>query len=294
MKEQSLSDAVNIMLTPQFYTLKREKLPLKYLYQAKNIATSLFDGFLENAQKYDYLVYKEKDEWIFLAYDLEAISNFLVSKGIKLEQIGKIFFAQQASAYFTAPVLLGEKDALVSLDNTVVIIPQNALQNKSGILDFDNSFTPKTGVTPVGTHSSVLRKKQTIGLTVFFALFAFMFFVEGWRYSHNSQATQEEMQMLLEEHPSLQSQYTRESIAVKYKTIDKNERRKREIVKVLAGMIFKGVKVASFDLNEKAFKVEFSCSNAKVAKRLAELAKKVKFTSAKIITGNSVYIEEKL
>ena len=294
MKEQSLSHSVNIMLTPQFYTLKKEKLPLKYLYQAKKIAPSLFDGFLEDAQKYEYLVYKEEDEWVFIAYDMEAISNFLSSKGIKPEQVSKIFFSQQVSASFAAPVLLGEKEALVSLNGTVTVLPQAALKENSEILTFDDSFTPKTGVAPQGAHGSVLSKKQTIGLTAFFMLFAFMFLVEGWRYTHDFQETEEEMQVLLEEHPSLQSDYTRKSIAEKYRSIDTNERKKRDVVKTLAGMIFKGVKVGSFSLNEKAFNVDFICSDAKVAKRLVELAKKVEFRSVKIMTGNVVHIEEKL
>jgi len=294
MKEQTLSHTVNIMLTPQFYTLKKEKLPLKYLYQAKRIAPSLFDGLFENSEKYDYLVYKEEEEWIFIAYDPEAISDFLLSKSIKPEQVSKIFFAQQASSSFAAPVLLGEKDALVSLDNTVVVIPQTALPENNDTLSFDENFTPKRGVTLEGTHSSVLSKKQTIGLAGFFTLFALMFFAEGWRYTHDSQATQEEMQTLLEENPSLQSDYTRKSIAAKYQAIDKNERRKRDVVKTLAGMIFKGVKIGSFKLNEKAFKIEFVCSDAKVAKRLVQLAKKSEFNSAKVVAGNVVHIEEKL
>ena len=294
MKEHSLSHSVNIMLTPQFYTLKKEKLPVKYLYQAKKIAPSLFDGLVEDIQKYDYLVYKEEDEWVFIAYDLEVISNFLLSKGIKPEQVVKIFFAQQASSSFTGPVLLGEREALISLDNTVVIVPQVALKENDDILLFGDSFTPKTGVTLQGVHGSILNKKQTMGLAAIFILFSFMFFVEGWRYAHDSQAIEEEMQVLLEEHPSLQSEYTRESIATKYRTIDKNERKKREVVKTLAGMIFKGVKVGSFKLNEKEFKIEFVCSDAKVAKRLVQLAKKVTFNSAKVMTDNVVHIEEKL
>ena len=100
--------------------------------------------------------------------------------------------------------------------------------------------------------------------------------------------------MLLEKYPSLQSQYSRENIAAKYQTIDKSERRKREVVKTLAGMIFKGVKVGSFSLNEKTFKVDFICSDAKVAKRLVQLAKKSEFNSAKIVMGNTVHIEEVL
>ena len=47
MEDVSLAHSVNVMLTPQFYTLKKEELPVKYLYQAKRIAPSLFDGLLE-------------------------------------------------------------------------------------------------------------------------------------------------------------------------------------------------------------------------------------------------------
>jgi len=294
MKQQSLSYPVNIMLTPQFYALKKEKLPLKYLYQAKKIAPSLFDGFLDDSQKYEYFVYKEEDEWIFIAYDPKAISDFLLSKGIKPEQIAKIFFAQQVSDFFTAPVLLGEKELLISLNRTVAVVPRIAMKEKSETLIFDDSFTPKTGVSLQGAHGSVLSNKQTIGLAVFFMLFAFMFFMEGWRYTNDSKATQEEMQILFDDYPSLQSQYTRDSIAAKYNLIDKNERKKREIVKTLAAMIFKGVKVRSFSMNEKIFKADFICSDSKVAKRFIQLAKKAKFSSAKSTAGNEVHIEEKL
>ena len=44
MKQVTLSESVNVMLPPQFYTLKKEALPLRYAYQAKKIAPSLFEG----------------------------------------------------------------------------------------------------------------------------------------------------------------------------------------------------------------------------------------------------------
>ena len=80
MKQVTLSHAVNIMLTPQFYTLKKEALPVRYTYQAKRIAPSLFDGLLEEGKHYEYMVWREGEEWIFLAYDLEMIAAFLETK----------------------------------------------------------------------------------------------------------------------------------------------------------------------------------------------------------------------
>jgi len=294
MPAQSLSDTVNIMLSPQFYTLKKETLPLKYAFQAKKIAPSLFDGLLENTENYDYFVYREEEAWVFIAYDPEAINHFLVSKGIRPEQVGKIFFAQQALDAFTAPVLLGAKDALAAIDGSVVLIPQSALQEGAETLTPDECFTPKHGVVLQGAFNSLLSKKQAIALAALFTLFALAFFAEGWRYSRGSEVTKAEIEALIEEYPALQSQYTRKSIAEKYRAIDKNERKKRDTVKTLGAMMFKGVTVDTFKIDDKGFSVRFKCSDAKVAKHLKELSKKEGFSSVKTLTGNIVQIKGKL
>jgi len=282
MEDVSLSSTVNVMLTPQFYTLKKETLPVKYLYEAKKIAPSLFDGLLEAGSSYRYLVFKEEESWVFIAYDPEKISDFLISKGIQPEQVSKLFFAQQALVSFSAPVLLGKKEALVVLDDTVTVVPQAVLREETRPLVFDRSFTPRTGVSLEGTYGSIFSLKQALVLAAVFISFAAIFFVEGWRYSNASEAGTEEMQRLLEAYPSMQSEIQRKNIAAKYRMIDTTERKKREMIRVLSKMIFKGVTLTSFTLNEKHFKAQFSCSNDKVAKRLKELAEKEKLHTSKV------------
>ena len=291
MKRVFLSHSVNVMLTPQYYTLKKEELPVKYLYQAKKIAPSLFDGLLEEVGSYEYLVYKEEDKWVFIAYNPGQIRSLLLSKGINPEQVGKIFFAQQAAEHFKAPVLLGENEALVALDNTVVVVPQAALDEDAEPIPFTNNFTPKTGITLQGAYGSLLSMKQAFALALVFLLFAGMFFVEGARYSKGSTAIQKEMQELSEAYPSLQSRIQRESIADKYRSIDSKERRKREIIKSLSGLIFKGATLNSLLINDKGFKAQFACSDEKVAKRLSQLAKKEKFQKVKHTGSNNVEIK---
>ena len=110
----------------------------------------------------------------------------------------------------------------------------------------------------------------------------------------NTKETFSEIEALLEEYPSLQSEYTRKSIAEKYRKIDKNERAKRDHIKILGSMIFKGVKVKSFKMDEKGFVVQYACDSAKVAKRLRELAKKEGYRNIKTLTGNILQIEETL
>ncbi len=295
MDKVTLSHDVNVMLTPQFYTLKKEPLPVKYAYQAKRIAPSLFEGLLAEGKAYEYMVWKEEEEWVFLAYDLEMITAFLEEKGFVLEHISKLFFAQQSADLFTDPLLLGSNEALVFLDNLIVVVPKVALgDNEDTFLHFDDSFTPKKGITLQSAYGSILTLRQSAVLASVFGLMALLFFIEGSRYSGNSKAIQVQMEEMLEAYPSLASKYTRDSIVTKYKTLDSIERKKRETIKTLAGMIFKGVTLNAFEMNDEKFSVHFSCEDAQVFKRVKALAKKNKFKTVNVSRGHDLKIEGSL
>jgi len=286
----TLTDSVNVMLTPQFYTIKREALPVNYMYQAKRIAPSLFEGLLDKAENYEYFIIKEQDTWLFIAYNMEAIKVFLKEKNFALEYISKLYFAEQVVSQFTKPVLLGEKEALVNLNGTAVVVPRGALDEEEGTIKINNQFLPKKGISLAET-ASLISFKQAISFAIIFILFSVIFIVEGLRYDGNTAEMEEEMRLLLENYPSLQSTYTRESVAVKYKKIDQKERKKREIIKALSLMIFKGATLTSLSIDDKKFNAIFSCENAKIIQKLKELAKREKFNTIKIANENRLRIE---
>lgn len=296
MDRVDMSDSVSIMLTPQFYTLKKEILPVKYEYQAKKIAPAIFDGLLSYGKSYEYLVYKEKDEaeWTLIAYDIDMISSFLLSKGFVLEKISKIFFAQQVVSMLDNPLYIGESEALVSLEGSVVVVPSLVLsEDEKQYLKFDNSFTPNRGVGIKSASNSLITTKQSIILSSIFVAFAIMLFVEGLEYSNTNQA-KAKMQELFAEYPSLESSYTRDSIIKKYKKLDKSERNKRDIVKKISTMIFNGVSLGSLDIDDKGFKVRLVCKDAKVAKNIVELSSKEGFKTLNIAGSNDVLVEGSL
>jgi hypothetical protein len=63
------------------------------------------------------------------------------------------------------------------------------------------------------------------------------------------------------------------------------------MIKTLSGMIFKGVTLTSLEMNEKMFKVQFSCEDAQVAKRVKALAKKNQLNILAVAGSNDVKIE---
>jgi len=294
MGRVDLPGSVNIMLTPEFYTLKREELPVKYAYQAKKIAPSLFDGLLEDGGVYEYTVFKEDGHWSFIAYDINRITTFLESKGIRADQIGKIYFAQQSVDKFSKPLLLGEKKILNVLDNTVVVVPRMSVGLESDSIDtltFDNTFTPANGgVNVKGSSSDLLSQKQALTLASIFILFAGIFIVEGMRYSGGN-GENNELASLYEEYPSLKSTYTRQGIIDKYRTINKIERKKRDIIKSLSGMIFKGVTLIKVDIGDQNFKAEYMCKTPNAVKHVKNLAKKAHFHTSNTKEKNKLIIE---
>jgi len=290
MESISPEGMVDVMLTPQFYTMKRETLPVKYAYQARKIAPSLFDGLLEEHGVYDYFVYREGGSWIFIAYDTEEITDFLKEKGIPSEKVGRLFFAQQALEHFSAPVRLGEKEFLSVIDRTVVVVPGQAFP-KTEALSFDEGFRPERGVRLEAGGVSLFTRRQAVVLSVILLFFGMIWLIEGWRYGQKNHRLKMELETLHRDHPALQSAYARESVASKYRAIDKRERRKREIVGKIAGLIFKGVTLTRFELNEKRFKAHFSVKGQETEKRLDMLVKSAGFRKHKDVSGNRVVIE---
>lgn len=292
MKHVSLSEPVNIMLTPQFYTMTKEVLPVSYAYQAKRFAGSLFDGLLEREGTYEFFVYKEDEHWTFIAYDIDMIISFLQTKGFHSGDVSKIFFAQQSVDEFTAPYILSDQDALVALDETIVVVPANALSSEEPTsLKFDRQFTPKKGVSLEDASSSIFTLKQAILVSSFFIFFAMMFLIEGSRYGGENGSAEEELQALYAEYPSLQSRYTREGILSKYRELDKTERVKRDAVKKLSAMLFKGVTLTSFYMDHKSVKANFSCVNEQIAQRVENLGKQAQFKVSKTKGGKDLRME---
>ena len=297
MEHINVDKSINIMLSPQFYTLKREALPVKYAYQAKKIAPSLFEGLLENKGTYEYAVFKEEDDWVFVAYNIEEITAFLTSKGIPPEKIAKVYFAQESVTAFSLPVLLNEKEVLTVLDNTVVVVPKIALNLEDiRTKQFDDSFTPiKGGITIKGGTNipSLFTHQQAYTLAMIFLLFAGMFFVEGMRYGGNENNGEEKLSALYERYPTLESSYTRQDIIDKYSSIDKKERQKRDAIKSISSMIFKGITLEHISVNNKKFQAEFNCANTGAKKQLKILAKKSHFNVLSK-ESNKLILEEAL
>ena len=294
MQSVDSSETFDIMLSPQFYTLKREDLPVRFHFQAKKLASSVLENLLPEGENYEYYVFKGEDLWAFIAYSPKEIGSFLQSRGISVEQVSKLYFAQQVSEKFSTPVLLDSNNALSNVQESATVVPEILLPEETQYQDYNETFRPKTGVSfGVGMHS-IIEKKEAWTIGAIFLIFALMFAIEGARYSRVIGTMQEKVTLLLQDYPALQSQYARENIAKKYQKIDREERHKREVLRDLSRLVLPGMEVESLLMGRKSFSATLKCPDEKTVVRVQSLAKEKQYKASRAGSENLVKIEGSL
>jgi hypothetical protein len=278
MPPVNVDELVDIVLTPQNYIVKREKLPITSEYKAKKIAPSIFGNLLEEKERYSFFVYKDRDSWVFIAYIQDEIIDLLKSVGIASKNINRVFFIQQFYEYINQPIALASEYLLVKLDNIVTIIPKKVLGNEIEYLDFDTiNNRPKKSI--VITNQFILDSKIVLVLSLVFFLFGLSFVIEGYNISSYVPKNQDKIALILERNPSLVSSYSRDSILSKYRKIDAKERKKRDLIIKLSKVVTSNqVEVDKFTMDDNSFEliVNILNSNTNIGKRAVANGFKVK------------------
>jgi len=292
-KIYNINGSINIMLSPQFYTMKREELPIKYQYQARKLASSVLEDFLIDGLEYLYHTYKDGDDWIFIAYCGEKIALFLEDRGIKPESISKIFFAQQYLEKFNIPLVLSNKELLASIDNNAVIIPSSIIGDKMTNTVLDKHIINSNGISFSLNNNSLLGYKESVIFASIFFIFGIFFISEGIHYSNISSNMKSEVNEVLEKYPSFQSKYARDNISKKYRQIDINERKKREKLKELSTLVLQGVILEDLHLNSKGFSTKLKTISESQLLKIKSLATKKGYKTARV-DDKLIKIEGKL
>ncbi len=293
MKPVTTLNSVEIILTPQFYTFIRENLDIRFAYQAKQIAQSLFDDYLDSNKEYQYHVYKCQNDWCFFAYDIKEIEDFLKTVGIEKHRVSKIYFAQQLSEQLKKPIKLSEKNALITIDDTVTLIPTKLI-NKD--IEYNNLELKEqkfnSSVSMGASLDSFISLKDTIILSSLFFILGGIFLVEGNRIK-SSVSTNEEVKIkLFNQYPRYNSAMIRESILNKYRPIDKNERKKRESIKEISKLLSSNSQLEQLIIDKNRIIANIKATNVNTANQVIRNAKAKNFKSSK--NGLKVKVEKKI
>lgn len=216
------------------------------------------------------------------------------SKGVTVDQVSKLYFAQQAKDMFLTPLSLSEEEALSTLQKSVTVVPKSLLSPTTRYNHFDNSYRPSEAISFAAGVDSIFTQRETLTIGAIFVIFGLLFFVEALRFKSIIGDTEQQISQLFEEYPSLQSSYARENIIKKYQKIDKIERHKREVLKELSHLTLPGVEVNTLEVGNKQLTITFQCPDEKSMLRIESLAKAKKYQTKRVERDNLITIETAL
>jgi len=275
-------EQVDIILTPQFYFFLQEELEIKFAYQAKQIAPSIFDDYIDNSKDYQYFVYKCNGYWCFFAYDIEEITSLLETKGLNIHQIGKIFFAQELAPYIEEAISLGNGTAMKTIDGVVTIVPKRLFENEYNYKKLDlKDIALKNGISISSSYSSLVPLKQTITITTLLVILGGIFVIDGIETKNSIKSDQEKLELLLDKNPKLSSNRIRKSILEQYEPIDKKERLKRDTIDNISKLLSTTSQLKQLTVDDKKVVAIIETNNAKISNQVVAKAHRKKLTVKK-------------
>ncbi len=172
-----LNKKVDIILSPKYYWAKKEKLPVKYAYQAKAYAPSSFEGIIPEGH-YTYLTKKQGDEFILYAYDDSFIINQLQNIGIRAEHILNVYFAQNEFSNFKIAIELNPNECLISHDGVIIKVPKSMVEDSISIDEYFKSHSLSDFCINLNKFNKIIDFKKAYIISTLLALVSIFYFSE--------------------------------------------------------------------------------------------------------------------
>ena len=294
MEPVSLEHSVEIILTPEFYTLIREELDIKFAYQAKQIAESLFDDYLD-AKEYQYHVTKGEGAWYFYAYNIEEIENFIESIGIEKHRVSKIYFAQELKNELEDPIQLSDITILQTIEGMVTLIPSRLMSQHISFKTLNlKTVKLSSGISMGASYASLVSLKETILLSSIFIILGTVFIFEGNRIKSSISNENAQLIQLLDNNPhtNYASSMIRENVLEKYQPIDKTERAKRQSMQDISKLLSAKSELTTLNIEKSTIKTSIKISNTSISKQVIQSAKAKNFKSTS--NGENITLEKSL
>ena len=165
----------SLILSPQFYWVKRVELPVKSEYKAKKLAPSVFEGSLPEGETYEYDVKYEKDRgtFIVIAYSKEYIYKSIREKISSKAKIRGIYFAQYELKDLQTCIAIDEEISLGNVDGLLIQVPSACVHSDDNV----RKYLPKVKLSTKRIKIDQLEDNSDVKDYIYYIAFLGIFLV---------------------------------------------------------------------------------------------------------------------
>lgn len=120
-----LSEPHYVVLSPEYYWVRKVSVPVSSAYQAKAYAPSVMEDLLppDKNYSYDVLATGEKSLFVMIAYDREEITAVLEKQIVSHEEIHSLYWTQTVLADMQGCIRIDTKHALLKINDIISLAP---------------------------------------------------------------------------------------------------------------------------------------------------------------------------
>ncbi len=280
------SGKVNIIISPEFYWVRKLEIPVKNQKQAKMILPTIFEDVVEqNTQELVYQVKKLDDKvYLAFAFDNNKIFEAIKKSGINISNIQALYFAQIECSKFEN-FSIGEDNFIYTKDDILVKLPKGLSLETNSIEQSLSDIELSSFVVDIKFYnSSILNSKNLNFIYGFFVILALVNFIKYFSYTSEYNQIENEMTKLSKNSNLPKSRIQTNSIIKKYNSAIILENRKRELISYIFSNNSLGLE--SFDLDNKRITFKFLNKNRNKIEKF--IKKKYKISSSRVVLNSLV------
>jgi len=272
----------SVILSPQFYWVKKVQLPVKSTAQAKKLAQSVFEGNLPDGD-YSYEVNKVGGEFIIIAYDKENLSQLINDYFIDEAKVDAIYFSQYEFSDLDACCAIDSDSSLVNMGGLLIQIPRNCTDPKIRIEDLTQNRKLSRHKIKLGTFEEEAIDKKTFIFTASAVALIFSALVlESIGYKKEAAKIEEQKSRMIQKldlpATSMQLKSIKNNL---YKTYKKQKKLRDELYLFSKIPLKQDEYIRNIELNEKGALIEIKVKDARREKEIrSSLSKKYKIVQS--------------
>lgn len=226
-----IPDKIDIIVSPEFYWVRKFEIPVKTEAQARHVLPTLFEDIVEEVSILTYQVIKlEDNEFLCFAFNNKRIYDAIKELEIPTSNISSIYFAQNECKNFKAFHI----DGLVFMythENILVKVPSNIqVEEAIPLKRILENIKLSSNKLQIKLYNDVISTKFYYTLFIIFGVLIVANFFKYFSYSNEIDEINARIETTKKASKLPASMLQVESILKRYNSSVKQENRKRESI----------------------------------------------------------------
>jgi hypothetical protein len=290
-----IDEHINIILSPSFYWVRKEELPVKSAYAAKKLVASIFEPILPEGN-YSYHVVKRDGFFELFAYDDVFIVSTLEAKGIKSSQINAIYFIQNEIETHEKSLGINESVGMLNTNGIWSVLPAQYLHNSLPIEDILKKIEhPKEKISIDIFKNFVLEESQLSKIIASFVALMVIYGVEHWNLKQEFSIASIIQYKIMDDYTLPKTSMQLEGLKRDLLAEEKSQTLLRqEIKQMLALPLLEGERWSELNVKKNTIALSITLKDPKRAEELKKIiAQKSQISSIKVV-DTTMHVEVKL